>query len=147
MAILGQPVSGLGSWGGPAGSWRFPILIPIAFELQIAGAFQGTFVSTGNFCQAANAGIQFIVTILDENLNPLDISGATALKLAFKLPSGQHVPKFAQYVTNGRDGRLFYTSLPTDFMQSGLTYVQAQVTIGGAILTTAWGQFEVNPNL
>ena len=147
MGILGQPVSGLGTWGGPGGSWRFPLVIPVALQLQVAGAFQGTFVQTNSFCQVANAGIQFVVTVLDQNGNPLNISGATSLVIAFQLPDGTQVLKTATYVTNGIDGQLYYVTTATDLLEAGLCYVQAQVVVGGSTLTTAWGQFQANANL
>ena len=147
MAILGQPVSGLGSWGGPAGAWRFPIVIPLQFGLQVAGVFQGTFVSTGNFCQIENAGIQLVVQFLDENGDPLNISGATSLQIAIQQPDGTQVLKAASYVTNGIDGQLYYVTTATDLLEAGLCYVQGQVVVGGSTLTTAWGQFQANANL
>lgn len=147
MAILGQPVSGLGTWGGPGGAWRFPIVIPLQFALQVAGVFQGTFVETQNFCQIENAGLQIILTVLDANGQPLDISGATDLVIALQAPDGTQTPFTAQYVTNGIDGQLFYVTTAADLEEAGLWYVQAQVTVGGAMLTTAWGQFQANANL
>jgi hypothetical protein len=123
-------------------------MIPIEFSLQVAGLEEPAgFIVTRNFLQAANAGIQFVVTVLDENQNSLDISGATSIVLAFQNPDGTQFTRTAQYLSNGIDGNLCYTTTATDFIEAGLCYVQAQVTIGGAILTTAWGQFEVNANL
>ena len=147
MGILGQPISGLGTWGGPSGAWRFPIVIPLQFGLQVAGVFQGTFVSTGNFCQIANAGIQLIVQFLDANGDPLDISGATSLQIAIQQPDGSQVLKPAAYVTNGIDGQIYYVTTATDLLEAGLCYVQGQVVVGGSTLTTALGQFEANANL
>lgn len=147
MGILGQPLSGLGSWGGPSRSFRFPIVIPIQFELQVAGAFHGTFISTGNFCQVANAGIQFIVRFLDADTNPIDISGSTVISVAFQKPDGTQVTLAAQYVTNGIDGEIYYVTTATDILEAGLWYVQGQVTVGGSVLTTALGQFEAQVNL
>lgn len=144
--FIGQPVTGL-TLGFGGRSWRFPVVIPIDFALQIAGEFMGTFAETNNFCQAANAGIQFNVQFLDASGKPLDVSGATVLTIAFQQPDGTQVPHTAQYVTNGIDGRIFYVTNASDFLEAGLAYVQGQVTVGGSILTTAWGQFEVNANL
>ena len=144
--FLGQPITGL-SLGFGGMSFRMPIVIPLQFGLKVAGAFQGTFVKTNNFCQVANAGIQFIVTVLDQNGNPLNISGATSLVIAFQLPDGTQVNKAATYVTNGIDGQLYYVTTATDLLEAGLCYVQAQVVVGGSTLTTAWGQFQANANL
>lgn len=147
MSILGQPISGLGSWGGPARAWRFPILIPVQFQLQVAGLFQDSFVETNNFCQVANAGIQFIVEFLDEQQRPLDISGATDIAVALQKPDGTQVALVAQFLTNGIDGKIYYVTTATDILESGVWYVQGQVTVAGATLTTVMGQFEANANL
>lgn len=144
--FLGQPVSGLSlGFGGRA--WRMPIVIPVNFSLQVAGAFQGTFVETNDFCQIANAGVQLVVTVLDANGQPLNISGATSLKIGLQAPDGTQALVTASYVTNGIDGKLYYVTTASDITEAGLWYVQAQFTIGGAVLTTAWGQFEANANL
>lgn len=147
MSILGQPITGL-TLGFGGRSWRFPLVIPVQFQLQVAGAYNPPgFIVTSNFCQVANAGIQFIVTALDQNQNPLNISGATSLMLVFQKPDGTEVVQTAQYVTNGIDGEIYYISTDTDFVEFGLWYVQAQVIVGGAVLTTQLGQFQVNNNL
>lgn len=122
-------------------------MIPLSFQLQVAGTFQGTFVETNNFCQVANAGIQLIVQFLDEEGEPLNISGATNLTIALQQPDGTQVLKAAAYVTNGLDGQIYYVTTAMDLLEAGLCYVQGQVTIGGSTLTTALGQFEANANL
>jgi|SRR5579864_29026 len=148
MAILGQPITGLASYGSVGIPYRQPLVIPVDFALQVAGPFQPTgFLVTTNFCQVANAGIQIIVQVLDENLNPINLYGATVLTIAFMKPDGMQFSKTAQYLTNGIDGNIYYTTLATDILEAGLWYVQAQVTIGGATLTTQWGEFEANANL
>lgn len=148
MAILGQPITALPSYGTIGMPYRRPLVIPVEFQLQVAGQFQpNKFIVTQNFCQVANAGIQFIVTVLDENLDPLDIMGANPIVLAFQAPDGTQTPKAATFLTNGLDGAIYYTTNDTDILEAGLWYLQAQVTIGGTILTTLWGQFEANANL
>lgn len=145
--VLAQPISGLASFGSPGGAWRFPLVLPLQFNLQVAGYFQGTFISTGNFCQVENAGIQIIIQFLDENQNPLNISGATNLAIAFQKPDGTQAVQVAQYLSNGIDGQIYYVTNDTDIEETGLWYVQGQVTVGGSVLTTALGQFEANENI
>lgn len=148
MSILGQPITSLGSGGYPVGAWRHPIVIPVNFALQVAGQFQPTnFIVTSNFCQIANAGIQIIVQVQDQNLNPLNVLGASAIVLAFQQPDGTQFNRNATFLTNGIDGSIYYVTTATDILEAGLWYVQAQVTVGGATLTTLWGQFEANANL
>lgn len=147
MSIIGQPVSGLGSWGGPSAAWRFPLVIPVDFSLQVAGEFHGAFKATGNFCQIGNAGLQFKVTFLDSEGQPLNISGATAKKINLLKPDGTMVQKTASYLTNGIDGAIYFVTGANDIDAAGLWYVQGEVTVGGSTLTTALGQFEANANI
>ena len=147
MSIIGQPLSALSSWGGPGIPYPYPIVIPINFQLQVAGPYQQSFIQTGIFVQAENAGIEFIIQFLDQNENPLNISGATSISINFQAPDGTQYLKTAQFLTNGMDGNIYYVSLDTDFVESGLWYVQGSVVVGGATLTTQLGQFEVNGNI
>lgn len=146
MSILGQPITGL-TLGFGGRSWKFPLVIPIDFSLQVAGPYNPPgFIVTTNFCQIANAGLQFIVTVLDENQDPLDISGATSLILSFINPDGSFFQKTAAYVTNGIDGQIYYVTTASDLLEAGLCYIQGQFTIGGVTMTTAFGQFATNNN-
>ena len=148
MSILGQPITSLATYGAIGMPYPRPIVIPLNFALQVAGTAQPPgFIITQNFCQVANAGIQFIVQVLDENLNPLNLYGATDLALAFQAPDGSYFTKTAQYLTNGIDGNIYYVTNSTDITESGLWYIQPQVILGGTILTTLWAQFEANANL
>jgi hypothetical protein len=148
MAIIGQPITALAIYGAVGMPYPRPIVIPVDFALQVAGLLQPIgFVVTQNFCQVANAGIQIIVEVLDDQLNALNLYGATGLVLAFQKPDGVQFTKTAQYLTNGIDGKIYYITTATDFLEAGLWYIQAQVIIGGSVLTTLWGQFEVNANL
>lgn len=123
-------------------------MIAVSFQLQVAGTPSLSFAApTPNFFQVANAGIQILVQLLDEDQEPLNISGATALTLAFQLPDGTLISKTASYLSNGIDGQIYYVTTASDFIEAGLTYVQAQVTVGGATLTTAWAIFTVHANL
>ena len=123
-------------------------MIAVSFQLHVAGTPSLSFAApTPNFFQVANAGIQILVQLLDEDQEPLNISGATALTLAFQLPDGTLISKTASYLSNGIDGQIYYVTTASDFIEAGLTYVQAQVTVGGATLTTAWAIFTVHANL
>ena len=123
-------------------------MIAVSFQVQVGGTPSLSFAApTPNFFQVANAGIQILVQLLDEDQEPLNISGATALTLAFQLPDGTLISKTASYLSNGIDGQIYYVTTASDFIEAGLTYVQAQVTVGGATLTTAWAIFTVHANL
>jgi hypothetical protein len=143
-----RQITQLSTYGYVGMPYPRPLVIPVNFLLQVAGILQPKgFVVTQNFCQIANAGIQFIVQVLDESLNPLDISGASSIVLAFQKPDGTQFTKTATYLSNGIDGSIYYVTNNTDILEYGLWYIQAQITIGGAMLTTLWGQFQANANL
>ncbi len=127
--------------------YRYPLMIPIPFSLQVAGTAPTSFITTSNFCQAANGGIQFLVTVEDQNGNPINLMGASNLVIAFQSPDGTQFTRAAQLYTNGIDGIVAYTTTPSDLTEAGLWYLQAQATVGGSPITTAWGQFQVGANL
>lgn len=147
MSILGQPVTYLATYGAVGIPHRYPFLIPLQFNLQVASTQSPGFFVTSVSCQAANAGIQFLVEMLDANLNTLNISGATSMQIFFQAPDGTQTAHTASYLTNGIDGQLYYVTTVSDLIEAGLWYIQAEIVLGGSTFTTMQGQFEVFSNL
>lgn len=58
-------------------------------------------------------GTVFVLTVKD-GVNLVDLSSATTKQILFEKPSGVLLTKTAQFVTDGRDGQLSYTTLAGD---------------------------------
>ena len=62
---------------------------------------------------------KFIVTVKDENGNAIDISTATKKQLIFRRPTGDLVPKDAQFLTDGSEGKMYYLTTKDDLDMIG----------------------------
>lgn len=124
-------------------------MIPLQLDLQIAGPVSGDFNPPNPLqsCQDGNAGIQVVVTVLDQLANPANISAATGLRMNFMRPDGTTVGMTANFLTNGQDGSVYYTTSGPDLAQDGVWQVQASFSIAGQAKTTRWGQFQVGANI
>jgi hypothetical protein len=94
-----------------------------------------------------DVGTVFERTIHDQSNVVVDISGATTKQLIFVKPNGAKLTKTAGFTTDGKDGKLRYSTVSGDLNLSGTWSVQAHI-----ILTTGeWysdsSTFVVNDNL
>ena len=97
--------------------------------------------------QEATVGVLIEYTVLDVDGDALDISGATTKKLIFKKPNGVVVSKDADYVSDGADGKLQYSSILGDLTPYGKWEVQAYIVRSGLDGRTEVETFEVRRNL
>ena len=74
-------------------------------------------------------GTMFEVTVVDQDGDVADISGATAKVFRFKDPSGNTVDKGADFVTDGSDGKIKYVTQDGDIDEVGDWKLQAIVTL------------------
>ncbi len=152
MSIFGPVVSMLNLYGGPGktiGMLFRRIVIPITFDLQVAGPISVLFSEPSPLqsCQEMNDGIQVAVYILDELANPLNVSSASATYLLFQRPDGTTFRRAASFITNGADGGVYYTTEEADFTQGGPWNVQASFLLAGDEKTTRLGSFRVEANI
>lgn len=150
MSIYGKITTVLwpgGTPGAPMGLLHRRLVIPLTFDLKIAGPVSDAFASVSQFCQDANGGIQIVVYAMDQDGDSVDISGASLLSLRFQRPDATAFNKDASLLTNGMDGAMQYTSSNTDFLMDGLWQVQASFTLAGDKKTSHWGSFTVYPNI
>lgn len=152
MSIYGLVYTTLQTYGGPAkpiGMFFRRLVIPLNFDLQIAGPVDEEFIdpSTLQFCQDSNAGIQILVYVLDQLANPTDISAASSMVFRFLRPDGTTFYKSANFLTNGMDGGLYYITTESDFIQDGTWQVQAAFKLAGDPKSTVWGPFLVTENI
>ncbi len=95
-------------------------------------------------------GTVFEVTVKDcvsGTATVLDVSGASALELVFKSPSGVAATKTASLVTDGTDGKIKYTTVDGDLNEVGTWRLQAKISIGGGVFRSDVGSFKVYENL
>jgi len=94
-----------------------------------------------------DVGTVFEVTLKD-GASIVDVSGASTKQIIFKKPNGGTVEKDADFVTDGQDGKLKYTTLADDLDVIGVWKLQAYVVISGS---GDWksdvGEFTVYDNL
>lgn len=152
MSVYGRVVTTLqlgGTPGAPVGLLHRRLVIPLTFDLHVAGLDSTNFMEVlpAQSFQDASAGIQLVVVIVDQAGDAVDISAATVLTLRFKRPDGLAFSKTGTLLTNGMDGAIQYTSLETDFIVDGTWAVQAYFVLAGDKKSTRWGAFGVNPNI
>lgn len=152
MSIRGRVVTALwpgGTPGAPMGLLYRRIVIPLTFDLHVAGLDSTDFVEVlpAQSFQNANAGIQLVVVVVDQAGDAVNIGAATVLTLRLKRPDGRAFSRAASLLTNGMDGAVQYTSTETDFIMDGTWAVQAYFVLAGDKKSTRWGAFTVNPNI
>lgn len=87
-------------------------------------------------------------TIVDENGAVVDISSATTLEMLLKPPVDAKMTKTAVFNTDGKDGKIKYVSLSTDFDEEGEWKVQARVVfVDGQVNSSIIRKFTVKGNL
>lgn len=97
--------------------------------------------------------VQFIDPVLTEAANgvpvPLDIAGATNLLVGLLYPDTVTSTNFTgAFLTDGTDGKIYYdTVYNTDLSQLGLFQIQGKATLGGSVVLTGKGYFEVLVNV
>lgn len=93
-----------------------------------------------------NVGTVFRLTVTDHDGDVIDISSADTKKIVFKKPNGQLSVKDAEFVTDGSDGKLQYTTVDGDLDYAGWWSAWPRVTTA----TQSWNgedvEFEVKAN-
>lgn len=78
-------------------------------------------------------GVDFIVDIVDQDGNVVDLTGATTLELCFLRPDGDPIQRTAVAVTPpGVDGKIHYLSVAGDLTPDGINWkLQGHVILPG----------------
>jgi hypothetical protein len=97
--------------------------------------------------QENTVGVVIEYTVLDDEGVALDISGATTKKLYFKKPNGVVISKDAEYVSDGSDGKLQFSTTAGDLSPYGKWSCQAYLVKSGLDGRTAKAEFSVLKNL
>lgn len=98
--------------------------------------------------QRSDIGVQFIVTITDEQTSQiLDLSSATNIQFIFRRPDKHVYIVSGSLYTSGKDGKVTYISQDTDLTIQGIWKLQVSYQLNDAFKTTIWDSFQVLPNL
>lgn len=98
--------------------------------------------------QRGDTGIQFIGKIEnEEDGSTVDMSSANNIKFIFKAPNSLAYSVDGSLYTNGKDGKVQYTSQPTDLLTVGIWKFQVSYALSGSSKVTSWVSFQVIPNL
>lgn len=123
----------------------------LSFVLQLAGPVTVDFTAIypSMVCRYLDSGVRVIVQILDANRQPAVIRDATRLRIKLMKPDGTVYDAVPAFLTNGYDGKIYFTSSNTvpPFNEAGTWFIQAEVTIGSVQLSTEWGSFAVEGNI
>ena len=92
-------------------------------------------------------GTVFKVTIQDST-TAVDISTATTKQMVFKKPSGSKLTKDANFLTDGTDGVITYTTVDGDLGEEGMWKLQGYIVLsGGNTFYTDIHTFKIYRNL
>jgi len=96
--------------------------------------------------QKNDVGVIITVTITEAG-SAKNISTASVKKIWFRDPNGDEVEKTAEFVTDGSDGKVKYTTIADDLDTAGEWEFQAKITTPAATFGTSRGTFEVGENI
>lgn len=101
-----------------------------------------------NYAQVDDVGVQLVVQVVDQSGAVIDVSSATALKIKLGYPDRiTTADKTASLFTDGTDGKIVYATIAGDLSQDGLYYIQGEVTLSGAPVSTRKGTLQVFSNV
>ena len=100
-----------------------------------------------NEIHIGDIGTIFEVALFDD-VTPVDISSATAMKIIFTKPDKTRVENTAAFSSDGTDGKIKYTvSQATELDQKGNWKIQANVTLPVGQWSSDIDSFKVYENL
>ncbi len=92
-------------------------------------------------------GVVLIVQIVDVEGEIIDISAATDLTIKLGMPDGTAKNFTAVLYINGSDGKMSYTTLPSDINQVGTYKIQGKLNISSGPKSSFVGTFNVLENV
>jgi len=94
-----------------------------------------------------DVGTTFIVTVTNSSGGALAISNATVKELTFQRPDSTALTKAADFVNDGNDGKIKYTTITGDLSMTGSWKIQAHIVTPMGGWRTSTANFTVLPNL
>jgi len=99
-----------------------------------------------NEVHLSDIGTVFVVTVKDD-ATVVDISAATTKQIIFLAPDGGKLTKSASFTTDGKDGKMQWTTIAADLDEPGTWKVQGKVVLTAGTWYTDISTFEVEGNL
>jgi len=97
--------------------------------------------------QVGDIGTTIKATIVDQDGNALDVSGASTLQLIFLKPNGVQESQTATMTNDGTDGIIEYVTIADDLDVPGVWKSQGYVVDAGKEHKSSVDTFHVKPNL
>lgn len=97
--------------------------------------------------RVGDIGTDFVIAVVDETGDVVDVSSASELKIYLKLPDDTVLTKDAELDSDGTDGLIKYTTVADDLSIQGAWEIQAKITIGSTVFGTSRCNFTVHANL
>ncbi len=98
--------------------------------------------------QQDDVGVSLLITVIDGNTGqPKDISAATNIMVLLRRGHNSTKHFTGNFVTDGTDGQVFYTTQPGDLDDSGNWFIQVTYLFGGKQRYTSEDVFVVASNL
>jgi len=102
---------------------------------------------TDTIIHVGDVGTKFRVIIVDEDLQPVDVSSATVKKIYFKKGNGSKLVKTALFLTDGKNGVIQYIGISGDVDTPGRWQMQGWVEMPDGKYYSAVATFQVNNNI
>lgn len=101
---------------------------------------------SANEIHVDDIGTLFTITLKDGE-DPVNISSASVKVIVFVSPNGGRTEKTADFLTDGTDGKIKYTTIAGDLSVSGLWKLQARVVVPAGTWHSDVYNFMVHPNI
>lgn len=142
----------LAPYGLPTGAYvqRGTVLfVDLSFELKVGGHAPVDFAypELSQEVQQDNGDTRLIITVLDADGAPVDLSRASFIGMKIKYPDLAPRDVDASFITDGTDGKIYFTTENETLDQAGYYFLQAIVNVGNARKTTRWGTFRVGEDV
>lgn len=100
-----------------------------------------------SYARISDVGTKLQITIKDQDGTVVDLSSCTAKQIKFVKGDGSTATEDLTFLTDGTDGRVYYTFDSDDINISGVWKYQAIITYATGVWHSNIGRITVKPNL
>lgn len=98
--------------------------------------------------QLGDAGVQFVITLVNASNTAIDVSGAMSVNLLLARPNNGGLKTFTMsFVTNGKDGQVQYTTAQGDLDTLGVWQFQVKANFSNGPMHSVIDRVMVKANL